>query len=147
MQRMVENSPTLAGATALKYILLGDLRELLEQPPDSETAEWLLAVLDALLETLPQEFELKEADGYLSPVLEEYPNWEGLVLQLLAEHKQLNRKLWELRSRVAEKRQIAEIAAEVRDDLRLWMRALHAHQRHEQRLLQTALNLEVGCGD
>lgn len=149
MQRMTDERSrrTLEETTALKYILLGDLRHLLEEPPDSQTAEWLLAVLDALLDTLPAEFELKEEDGYLTPVLEEYPNWEGLVEQLLAEHAHLAGKLRAFRERLANRESPCELAAEVRDDLRDWMRALYAHQRHEQRLLQTALNLECGCGD
>jgi hypothetical protein len=33
----------------LEYLLLGDLRQLLEEPPSRETRRWLLAVLDRLL--------------------------------------------------------------------------------------------------
>ncbi len=45
---------TLEDYTALEYILLGDLRDLLEEPADHFTRSWLVAVLDALLDTLPR---------------------------------------------------------------------------------------------
>jgi len=60
---------------AMEYILLSDLRDLLEEPADDMTRKWLRAVLDALLKTLPWELELQDAGGYLSEVLEQYPNW------------------------------------------------------------------------
>lgn len=131
----------------LEYILLGDLRDVLEEPPSAETRRWLLAVLDALLDILPREIELKEADGYLSEVLDEFPNWAGLVDGLREEHDLLFEKLKELRHHIAGHTPFAAIAHEVRLDLREWMRMLTAHHRHETRLLQTAINLEVGCGD
>ena len=62
-------SDLLEEYSTLEYILLGDLRDLLYEPPDEETCRWLLAVLDALLETLPREFDLKQQDGYLMEVL------------------------------------------------------------------------------
>jgi hypothetical protein len=52
--------------STLEYILLGDLRDLLEEPPDEETRRWLVAVLDALVKTLPREFDLEDEDGYMS---------------------------------------------------------------------------------
>src|SRR5579872_2956860 len=55
--------------SSLEYILLGDLRDLLEEPVDDESRKWLLAVLDTLLDTLPREFDLEDEDGYMSEVL------------------------------------------------------------------------------
>ncbi|MCA9032679.1 MAG: hypothetical protein KDA66_17810, partial [Planctomycetaceae bacterium] len=49
----------------LEYILLGDLRDLLEEAPSKETSRWLTAVLDVLLEKIPEEFEMRCEDGYL----------------------------------------------------------------------------------
>ena len=133
--------------TELEYILIGDLRDLLEEPIDAENARWLLAILDSLLETLPVEFELKESGGYLNGVLEVYPNWHSQVVNLQSEHEPLCRRLCELRERIAEQDEVEEIAVQLRHDLRDWMHSLIAHNRHESRLLQTAINLEVGCGD
>ncbi len=140
------NQPLQRSAT-LEYILLGDLRDLLEEPANEETCRWLSAVLDALLDTLPREFDLEEQGGYLSVVLEEFPNWSPQVEQLQEEHYILFAKLKNLRKRVSQRSSFAAIADELRVDLHEWMRMLIAHHRHENRLLQTAINLEVGAGD
>jgi len=87
---------------AFEYILLGDLRDLLEEPADDLTCKWLIAVLDALLQTLPREFELQDEGGYLAEVLEEFPNWSGHVDQLLEERELLFQKLHQFRERIAQ---------------------------------------------
>jgi hypothetical protein len=133
--------------SSLEYILLGDLRDLLEDPVDAENRRWLLAVLDALLETLPREFDLEEEDGYMSEVLERFPNWMQQVERLQRDHEQLFAKLKELRGRIAGGNWLAPIANEVRRDLREWILTIVAHNRNETRLVQTAMNLEVGVGD
>ena len=132
---------------ALEYILLGDLRDLLEEPADDMTRKWLRAVLDALLETLPREFELQDAGGYLSEVLEQYPNWYNQVDLLHQEQQALYANLRRLREQVACEVPFAEVADQVRRDLCDWMASLTAHHRHERRIIQTAFNLEVGVGD
>jgi hypothetical protein len=133
--------------TSLEYILLGDLRDLLEETADEESRRWLLAVLDALLDTLPHEFDLEEADGYMTEVLERYPSWSAQVERLRRDHDLLFSKLKELRGRIERNIWIAPIANEVRRDLRDWILKLVAHHRGETRLMQTAMNLEVGTGD
>lgn len=142
-----ESGRLLQKSATFEYILLGDLRDILEEPPSAETSRWLLAILDALLDTLPFELELKAENGYLSEVLEEFPNWWSQVEVLRLEHENLFQKLEKLRFRVASQDRFADIADEVGRDLHEWMLALKAHHRHENRMLQTALNLEVGCGD
>ena len=87
--------------TELEYILIGDLRDLLEEPLEDENIGWLLTVLDALLDTLPVEFELKEEGGYLEEVLEEFPNWPVHVSNLRNNHEHLCGSLQELRDRIA----------------------------------------------
>lgn len=137
----------LADYASLEYILLGDLRDLLEEPPDQQTRKWLLAVLDALLETLPQEFRLEEKDGYMSHVLELKPHWWDEVAHLRAEHAQLFGALKALRGEIARRENFHECADEARTALKDWMATLIAHNRHENRLVQTAVNLEIGIGD
>ena len=80
---------SLEDYTALEYILLGDLRDLLEEPADQFTRSWLIAVLDALLDTLPRQMALKESSGYLSEVLDEYPSWYRHVEDLQNEQRLL----------------------------------------------------------
>lgn len=133
--------------STLEYILLGDLRDVLEEPADAENRKWLLAILDTLLETLPHEFDLQEEDGYMSDVLDRHPNWANQVEQLHHNHERLFQKLQELRGRIELNSWIAPIANEVRRDLRDWVLTIVAHRRRETRLVQTAANLEVGVGD
>lgn len=137
----------LSDYTALEHILLGDLRDLLEEPPDKTTRRWLLAVLDALLDTLPRQYELQANGGYLSEVLEEFPNWAVQVDQLRTEKQELFAKLRRLREEVGQRASFAKIAEEVRKGLRDWMASLSSHQRRERRIMQTAFNLDVGIGD
>lgn len=133
--------------STLEYILLGDLRDLLEERPDAENRRWLMSVLDVLLETLPREFDLEEEDGYMTEVLDRYPSWATQVDRLHRDHDVLFLKLKELRGRIERDAWIAPIANEVRRDLRDWVLKLIAHHRGETRLMQTAMNLEVGTGD
>ena len=146
------NSSGLAGTlleeySALEFILLGDLRDLLEEPPDELTSKWMRAVLDALLDTLPRRFDLQEQGGYLEEVLQHYPNWQSQVTELRDEQRAIYAKLGNLRDRIAGDTPFQEAADGLSIDLRDWMQGLTAYRRHERRMVQTAFNLEVGCGD
>ena len=139
---------SLADYMALEYILLGDLRDLLEESKtDEQTSRWIAAVLDALLEAMPREMELKSEGGYLQPVLEQFPNWAGLIGDLAREKQMLFEKLYELRLQIHSPDTFILLAQEVRLDLQEWMTLWAAHLRHERRLVQSAFTLDVGCGD
>lgn len=133
--------------STFEYILLGDLRDLLEEPADEFTGKWLLAVLDSLVQTLPVSLELQELDGYLSPVTERYPSWSPQVENLHRRQAALFEKLRLLRDRIASNDSFDNEAAVVRRELREWMLSCIAQRRSENRLLQTAMNLDVGTGD
>jgi hypothetical protein len=131
----------------LEYILLGDLRDLLEEPPNRYTRRWLIAVLDALLDTLPREMAIKEASGYLNEVLDEFPSWYRHVEDLQNEQRLVFLSLQALRDRLETPEPYQRDAAHAQSQLRQWMNRLLAYHRHENRILQTAMNLEVGAGD
>jgi len=131
---------------ALEYILLGDLRDLLEEPPNRDTRRWLLAVLNALLDTLPS--DMNDDDGeYLGEVLEEYPNWARQVDDLHEEREALFDELYIFRNQIQQRRDLEQIAERLRRELHQWMIMLAAHKRHEARIIQMAYTLEVGAGD
>ena len=146
---MASYSPTNTAdrIATMEYILLGDLRDLLEEPADQLTLKWMAAVLDALLETLPREFAIKEDGGYMADVLEEFPNWSTHVADLLEERESLFAKLRTLRNRLNGNASFRKIAGELREDLRSWMISFTAFHRHERRLVQNAFNMDVGIGD
>ena len=145
MHQASENA--LRRYSQLEYILIGDLRELLEFADDPENKPWIESIIDALLDTLPEEFALKEQDGYLNEVLEAKPNWSDQVVRLQSEHQTLIDRLMALRTQLGKSRPAQALADQLAADLREWMRELVAHNRHETRLVQTAINLEVGVGD
>jgi hypothetical protein len=133
--------------TSLEYILLGDLRDVLEERTDRHTRGWMIAILDALLDALPRQLALKEESGYLNEVLEEYPSWFRQVEDLQNEERLLFLSLQALRDRLETSESYSYAADRVKSAVRQWMTRLTAHHRHETRILQTAMNLEVGAGD
>ena len=135
----------LLQCTELEYILLGDLRDLLEEnPADNETANWLEAVLDALLDTLPEEFALKSDDGYLQEVLDRFPNWDSQVSRLECGYSHLVQRLEDLRTRLCVGDDFQKVAAEVSADLREWMNEFVRHHQQERELVSMAASYDVG---
>ncbi len=147
MSRLSDQISQLGRYAEMQYILLGDLREVLESRPGLAERNWMLTILDALLDTLPTHFSLKEEGGYMTEVVEAFPYWEPTVERLRSEHKPLVKTLDELRTRVAEGSQYKQVAQVVCDDLDSWMKRLQQHERTECRLFQDSVNLEVGVGD
>ncbi len=138
---------SLRRISELEYILIGDLRDLLESPIDEQNLRWISAVLDALLETLPKQFELKQKAGFSQEILDVHPNWECHVTSLAVEHEQMCDRLRQLRRELPNAVRTESLAKTLRMELKAWMQAFIAWNRRESRLLQTAVNLEVGCGD
>ncbi|MFM9966221.1 MAG: hypothetical protein ACKV2Q_34015 [Planctomycetaceae bacterium] len=145
---------TLAGPTPLRdayarnlvleYLLIGDLRDLLEESPDNETRRWLLAVLEELLNLLPNEFEYEDQGGYLADVCEQDPNWSFAVERLHREHEGLYFSLLELRNRIADEQSFEFIADEVKPKLRRWIAAAERHHAREQQLVVAAYDTAFG---
>ncbi|MEW4488979.1 hypothetical protein AB1L42_12910 [Thalassoglobus sp. JC818] len=140
----MNQNPQLRRCTELEYILLGDLRDLLEEPADNETARWLVAVLDALLEALPEEYSLKTRQGYLSDVVESVPEWDNRVTALEDEYFRLFRRLGQLRSQVVLGVDFQRVAKQVSIDLKDWMTAFVSHHQQERELVSMAATYEVG---
>lgn len=141
LDSLVDNLATL------EYILLGDLRDILEEQLDPGNLRWLTAVIDALLDTMPRNFAVQDEGGYLQEVVECDPNWFGYVRRLSDERTRIFHKLRMLRRQIDEFIPHDATTGELRSDLRNWMVQWTAFQRHERRLVQTAFNLDVGIGD
>ena len=142
--RPVSQCDSYARYSVLEYLLLGDLRDLLEEPPDAETRRWLLAVLEELLNLLPNEFEFEDQGGYLAEVREQFPNWSNEVERLHGQHNLLYFKLLELHDRIAQELAFEYIADEVKVELRRWIEAAQAHRDSENRLVVTVYDLTLG---
>lgn len=129
---------------ALEHVLLGDLRDMLDEQPDPDATRWLLAVLDTLLDVLPGRFAHEERGGYLAEVIDEFPTWETEVYRLRRERAELHRRLWLLREHVRRHGRSAPLSEFDTRELRAWIDRIEQHDHQETGLLQTAVNLEIG---
>lgn len=133
-----------ARSSVLEYLLIGDLRDLLEESPDNETRRWLLAVLEELLNLLPNEFEYEDQGGYLAEVCDQNPNLSSTVDRLHREHEGLYFSLLELRNRIADEQSFEFIADEMKPKLRRWIEAAQRHRESEQQLVVAAYDTAFG---
>lgn len=130
--------------TELIYILVGDIVDLLDEPANEQTCRWLSAVLDTLLDKLPEEYTLKSEDGYLSDVLDTFPAWQSQVELLEEQNFILMRELRRLRRTVCTDSDFRKIADEVRVGLMDWIGRYQSHHERERDLIQQAANLVIG---
>lgn len=93
----------------LEYLLLGDLRQILEEPAGPQTSRWLLAILDVLLVGRTQ----SRASVFL-PVQRTNDRYRPNQL----ESGSLIEKLRRLRDRVAHRSNHTALANEIREELR-----------------------------
>ena len=142
--RPIPSADAYTRYSVLEYLLIGDLRDLLEETPDEETRRWLLAVLDELLNLLPNEFEFEDQGGYLADVCEQFPNWSDEIERLHRQHGDLYCMLLDLRDRIQREQSFEYIAAEVRPQLERWIDRVHQHRDSEQRLVTSAYDLTLG---
>lgn len=128
----------------LEYLLLGDLRELLDDPETPDTRRSLLIILDHLLVNLPRQLELKREGGFMAEILARFPLWQVEIDALQGEDAACNSALVRLHDCVSRELPLTLIAGEVRGSLDRWMEFLDAIRVHETQLLQTAFTLDLG---
>ena len=56
--------------TTLSWLLVGDIREMLQDHLDEEAIQWLQPILDALIDVMREQVSLEETPGYFDDVLE-----------------------------------------------------------------------------
>jgi hypothetical protein len=93
----------------LEYLLLGDLRQTLEEPSSPQTSRWLLAILDMILVGRPH----ARPSVYL-PIQQNSDSYRSNCL----ESGSMIDKLRRLRDRVAHRAGHASLANEIREELR-----------------------------
>lgn len=130
-----ESQERLDRCRELEYILLGDVRDLLEDPFSEESQNWLRTLLKALLNTLPEDFELCCEQGYLHEVLEAYPDWAPIVDRLEDRYGELLRQLMHYYHVLQQEECCPKTVAALRTNLAGWMSAFRAYRQHEEHLL------------
>ena len=144
----VSQIATLARCNEFQYLLLGDVRDLLEETPDESTRRWLLVVLDTLVELMPRERKLHaDSGGYLMEVLEEFPSWNRQVMRLHLKTLHLDYALRSLRNRIREEKSWCAVADQLGCELRDWMQLFTDLHRDESSLMLEAMLLDIGPGD
>jgi hypothetical protein len=93
----------------LEYLLLGDLREILDEPCSPQTSLWLLAILDMILVSRPRSRTIG------LPIVPDDPFRQR---SRSLESGTLIEKLRRLRDRVAHRSGHAALASEIRQELR-----------------------------
>ena len=131
----------------LEFLLLGDLRDVLGEESSEQNRKWLLAIVETLLKTVPQEFALRERDGYLEEIILCCPEVDREVQYLLKEHQTLRTRLVQLRDELKGLRQFRTRASVLKFELAQWMKTLQRHNREEERLLHSSYTQDVGVGD
>jgi hypothetical protein len=144
MSLSVTSQELLMGYTRLEYLLLGDLRSVLDEPNETRDKRWLLAVLDSLLETIPREFELREEGGYMAEIVEYRPELSDVAESLFCEHDHIFEMLAALRQRVGQDLDATSLEDQLAAELRDWMLMLMKHNKRERRVYQTAMCVEHG---
>ena len=139
---------TLADCNEFQYLLLGDLRDILDETPDDSNKRWLLEVLNALIELMPRERSLhEEGGGYLAEVLDEFPSWSRQVNCLQLKKLHLDYALRDLRDRICNQTSWVAVADQISCDLRDWMELFRTLHHAESSLLMDAMLLDIGTGD
>lgn len=138
---------TLADCNEYQYLLLGDLRDLLEEFPDDSSRPWLRAVLDAIVQTMPMEREFLEDGGYLSEVIDIAPEWNRRIQLLHIRKLSLDFTIRSLRSRIEAGGDLVSLGDQTAAELRDWMTAFVEHHRMEREVIQEAFLLDIGGGD
>ncbi len=137
----------LERCSELEYILIGDLRDLLQEPQNEETDRWMLAVIEVLLQTLPEAMQLKSVGGYMADILEECPRCAEQVARLQREHEHLVAALRSYRDGLLRRHRDPVTELRLRAGLREWVDAIVAFHHAENELTQSALNEDLGAGD
>ena len=137
----IDSQPT---CHELEYLLLGDLRQLLDDPLTEQTRRSMLVVLDRLLLNLPRRLVLACEEGYMSEVLERRPNWHRQIEALHNANLDCISAIDNLRNRIVRELPFAESAGQLQHNLRRWMRSLASIRGHERRLLQEAFTSDIG---
>lgn len=143
MQSMVVGSQPQQ-CTTLTWLLVGDIREMLQDHLDDEAIRWLKPILDALISAMCEQSELLNSEGWYDDLLGAHPQFISRVASIESEQNELCRSLRELRNGIERDIPLTRIAAELETGLGDWVNLMTRHSRREALLLQDAWYTEIG---
>ena len=130
--------------TTLTWLLVGDIREMLQDHLDEEAIRWLRPVLDALIAAMGEQAELTNREGWYDDVVGSFPHLISRVAKIEAEQTELCRSLRELRHHIERDLPLSRLTKEVEADLANWVNLMMTHGRRERVLLQDVWSTEIG---
>jgi len=130
--------------TTLTWLLVGDIREMLQDHLDEEAIRWLGPILDALIGAMSQQSEQNSREGWYDDLIGSFPHLISRVAMIEAEQTELCRSLRELRQRIEQDMPISRLAAEIERDLCRWIDLMVRHSRREAVLMQDVWYTEIG---
>ena len=141
--------PVLVGSqpqqcTTLTWLLVGDIREMLQDHRDDEAIRWLKPVLDSLIRAMCEQSELHFSDGLYDDLLGTFPHLITRVAGIEAEQNELCRSLRELRNGIERDIPLQRLAADIEEGLGDWVNLMTSHSRREAVLLQDVWYTEIG---
>ena len=131
--------------TTLTWLLVGDIREMLQDHLDEEAIHWLRPILDALITAMCEQSELTSREGWYNDLLGSFPHLISRVARIEAEQNELCKSLRELRNGIERDIPLDRLAKELEADLNSWVDLLARHSRREAVLMQDVWYTEIGC--
>ena len=142
--KTTESRSLLTAACDLEYLLIGDIRTLLEEKFDSQTRSSLLVLMNRLILSLPDVLERSSKKGYLNIVIERRPSWSRQINALYQANLDCVSSLTLVRDGLENDTPKAAIPKELELKLRNWIKSFSAMRCQESTMLQEAFTLDLG---
>ena len=139
---LVDNKPQQC--ITLTWLLVGDIREMLQDHLDEEAIRWLKPILDALILAMCEQTELTNEEGWYDDLLGSFPHLVSRVARLENEQTELCKSLRNLRREIEQDLPLDRLVVQIERELSDWVNLMIEHSRREAALLQGAWYSEFG---
>jgi hypothetical protein len=134
----------LADCQKTESLLIGELRQLLNQPATAQMRQATTTILNRLLDNFPLHLELASRGGYLIEVRRLRPSWQRQIKALQRANVRCLSSLHELRDHIRHESSSGTIQSRERGEIKIWIRSLRSLREHECQLLQNAFTIDIG---
>ena len=143
-KKVVDRFRELTDCHKTESRMIGELRQLLNQPATALTRQAILTILNRLLDNLPLHIELASQGGYLIEVRRLRPSWQRQIKALQRANVCCLSSLHELRNHIRHESPSEKIDTRERGEIKTWIRSLRSLREHECQLLQNAFAIDIG---
>ncbi|MHC4878063.1 MAG: hypothetical protein ACYTGL_16535 [Planctomycetota bacterium] len=130
--------------SSMTWLLVGDIREMLQDHLDRDAIRWLRPVLDALIESMTEMELLEHSPEYFEDVLAPCPELVSQVELIRHEQARLCESLKELHGQLGRRQKVTRLVHGLQRDLAEWVQMMMDNARRERELLQTVWYTEIG---